>query len=145
MTGRDFLALADALAAAGAEAEWRTSISRSYYAAFHAAREFMARLRFRVPAADQAHAYLWMRRSNTGDSTADRIGRMLRDLRGRRNAADYDLNRSRTQANAIDAAVDARDVTRALDAVAGTPAETAIRDGMRAYEQSVLKVDTWGP
>lgn len=104
MTGRGFLAVADALAAAGTEAEWRSSISRSYYAAFHVAREFMARLRFRVPAADQAHAYLWSRLSNTGDPAADRIGRQLRDLRGRPNAADYDLNRTRTQANAVDAA-----------------------------------------
>ena len=78
MIGRDFLVVADALAAAGTEAAWRSSISRSYYAAFHAAREFMTGLRFRVPAADQAHAYLWMRLSNTGDPAADRIGRLLR-------------------------------------------------------------------
>lgn len=145
MTGRDFLAVADALAAATTEAEWQTSIGRSYYAAFHTAREFMSRLRFRVPAADQAHAYLWLRLSNTGDPTTDRVGRLLRDLRGRRNVADYDLARSRVQANAVDAAADARDVIAGLDAVTGTPTETVVRNGMRAYEQAVLKVDTWGP
>ena len=105
----------------------------------------MARLRFRVPAADQAHAYLWLRLSNTSDPATDRIGRLLRDLRGRRNVADYDLTRTRTRANAVDAAADARDVITAIDAIIGTASEPAIRDGMRAYEQSVLKVDTWGP
>lgn len=145
MIGREFLAVADALAAGPTEAEWRSAVSRAYYAAFHTAREFLTRLRFRVPAGEQAHAYLWLRLSNTGDPTSDTIGRLLRDLRGRRNIADYDLARPRTQPNAADATTDARDLIARMDALTGTPAETAIRDGMRAYEQSVLKVDTWGP
>lgn len=145
MNGREFLVVADAPAAAGTNAAWRSSISRAYYAAFHTAREFVVRLQFRVPAADQAHAYLWLRLSNTGDPAADRIGRLLRDLRGRRNAADYDLVRSRTQAIAIDAAADVRDVIRWIDALASSPTEQVVRDGMRAYEQGVLQVDTWGP
>jgi uncharacterized protein (UPF0332 family) len=145
MTGRDFLAVANALAAGPTEAEWRSAISRAYYAAFHTAREFLIRLRFRVPAGEQAHAYLWLRLSNTGDPAADSIGRLLRDLRGRRNNADYDLGRPRSRANADDAVTDARDLIARMDAFVGTPAETAVRDGMRAYEQNVLKVDSWGP
>jgi len=58
MTGRDFLALADQLASGGTEAEWRSAISRAYYAAFHVARELLQDLRFSVPHADRAHAYL---------------------------------------------------------------------------------------
>jgi uncharacterized protein (UPF0332 family) len=38
MTGADFLPLAHRLAASSSEPEWRTAISRAYYAAFHAAR-----------------------------------------------------------------------------------------------------------
>lgn len=145
MTGRDFLAVANALATGPTEAEWRSAISRAYYAAFHTAREFMTRLRLRVPAGEQAHAYLWLRLGNSGDPAADVIGRLLRDLRGRRNIADYDLGRPRSKANAVDATTDARDLISRMDALAGTPAETAIRDGMRAYEQNVLKVDSWVP
>jgi uncharacterized protein (UPF0332 family) len=145
MTGRDFLAVASALAAGPTEAECRSAISRAYYAAFHTAREFIIRLRFRVPAGEQAHAYLWLRLSNTGDPAADSIGRLLRDLRGRRNNADYDLGRPRSRANAADAMTDARDLIARMDAFVGTPAEKAIRDGMRAYEQNLLKVDTWVP
>jgi uncharacterized protein (UPF0332 family) len=143
--GRGFLTVAQALSAGPTEAEWRSAISRAYYAAFHTAREFLTRLRFRVPPGEQAHAYLWLRLSNTGDPKADVIARLLRDLRGRRNIADYDLGRPRSQANATDATNDAQDLIARLDAPAGTPAEPAIRDGMRAYEQAVLKVDTWGP
>lgn len=145
MIGRDFLTVAQALSAGPTEAEWRSAISRAYYAAFHTAREFLTRLRFRVPAGEQAHAYLWLRLSNTGDPKADAIGRLLRDLRGRRNNADYDLGRPRTQANATDATTDAHDLIARMVALAGTPDEIAIRDGMRAYEQAILKVDTWGP
>jgi uncharacterized protein (UPF0332 family) len=145
MIGRDFLAVAMALAAGPTEAEWRSAVSRAYYSAFHTARELLMRMRFRVPAGEQAHAYLWLRLSNTGDAKSDTIGRLLRDLRGRRNNADYDLGRPRTQANVADAANDAQDVIARMDALTGTPAESGIRDGMRAYEQTILKVDTWGP
>jgi len=103
MKGREFLAVATLLAARATEAEWRSAISRAYYAAFHSAREFLSHLRFHVPAGEQAHAYLWLRLSNTGDPKTDAIGKLLRDLRGRRNNADYDLGRSRSQANAQDA------------------------------------------
>jgi hypothetical protein len=58
MTGRDFLTVAEQLAAGGTEAEWRSAISRAYYAAFHVGRELLEDLRFRVPHADRAHAYL---------------------------------------------------------------------------------------
>src|SRR5262245_28965489 len=110
MTGREFLVVAGLLATRATEADWRTAISRAYYAAFHTAREYMTRIRFRVPAGEQAHAYLWLRMSNTGDSKLDAVGRLLRDLRGRRNNADYDLARPRSQANATDAIVDAKDI-----------------------------------
>ena len=145
MIGRDFLTVAIALSAGAAEAEWRSAISRAYYAAFHTAREFLIRLRFRVPAGEQAHAHLWLRLSNTGDVKSDAIGRLLRDLRGRRNNADYDSSRPRTKSNAIDAANDARDLIAIMDALAGTTTESALRDGMRMYEKNVLKTDTWGP
>jgi len=41
MTGRELLAVAQQLAGAGTEAEWRSAISRAYYAAFHVARELL--------------------------------------------------------------------------------------------------------
>jgi hypothetical protein len=67
MTGHDFLPLAMRLAVGATEADWRTAIRRAYYAAFHVARQLLIDLRFAVPHADRAHAYLWLRLSNCGD------------------------------------------------------------------------------
>jgi uncharacterized protein (UPF0332 family) len=58
---RDFLTVAKYLAARGTEGEWRTAVSRAYYAVFHTARNLMEDLGFVVPRADPAHSYLWKR------------------------------------------------------------------------------------
>jgi len=49
MNWRDFLSLAAQLAGDMAEADWRTAVSRAYYAAFHVARRLLADLNFTVP------------------------------------------------------------------------------------------------
>ena len=54
MTGEDFLPLAIRLAAGRSEPEWRTAVSRAYYAAFHVARDLMENLGFTVPRGDRA-------------------------------------------------------------------------------------------
>ena len=96
MTGREFLTIARQLASSSTEAEWRTAVSRAYYAAFHVAREVMEDLRFAVPRADRAHAYLSRRLANCGHSRTQQAGTDLIVLRGDRNQADYDLHRSMT-------------------------------------------------
>ena len=61
MHGRDFLLLATTLAAGSTEAEWRTAVSRAYYAAFHGACDLLFLCGFSVLRAEQAHAYLSLR------------------------------------------------------------------------------------
>jgi uncharacterized protein (UPF0332 family) len=46
MNWRDFLSLATRLATGATEADWRTAVSRAYYAAFHVARRLFADLNF---------------------------------------------------------------------------------------------------
>jgi hypothetical protein len=53
MNWRDFLPLATRLAAGTTEADWRTAVSRAYYAAFHVARRLFTDLKF--AAADPGH------------------------------------------------------------------------------------------
>ena len=91
ITHTDFLALAVRLASLPSEAEWRTGISRAYYATFHAARELLEDLGFRVPRADRAHTYLSMRLNNCGDPAVQAAAADLKALRDYRNLADYDL------------------------------------------------------
>src|SRR5258707_15756652 len=75
MNPREFLDLANDLAVGSTEAEWRTSVSRAYYAAFHAASKLMIRCGFGVPQAEQAHGYLWLRLCNSGHLDVAKAGR----------------------------------------------------------------------
>src|SRR4051794_8638980 len=74
MDFRDYLAVATTLANEATEAAWRSAISRAYYAAFHVACQLLANLGFRVPRADRAHGYVWMRLSNSGETDVERAG-----------------------------------------------------------------------
>ncbi|HEY7157755.1 MAG TPA: hypothetical protein VH575_27610 [Gemmataceae bacterium] len=85
MNFRAYLTLARTLAGGTTEAEWRSASSRAYYAAFHVARLLLLGLGFRVPQADRAHAYLWLRLSNAGHIDTVTAGRNLSLMRRERN------------------------------------------------------------
>lgn len=145
MNGRDFLSVAVRLAAAATEADWRSAISRAYYAAFHVARRLLADLNFTVPRADRAHQYLIFRLSNCGEPAVEQAGRDLETLRRLRNRADYDELPPVTQPQAIAAVRRAEDVIRHLDDARNDPPRTRIRDAMIVYERDVLNDVTWHP
>jgi uncharacterized protein (UPF0332 family) len=145
MNWRDFLRLARSLAAASAEAEWRTAVSRAYYTAFHVARDLLADLRFTVPRADRAHQYLVFRLGNCGESAVEQAGRDLDTLRRLRNRADYDETPPLTQPQAAAAAQVADAIVQVLDAARQEPTRTRIRDTMIVYERDVLRDVTWQP
>lgn len=142
----EFLVLAEDLMQGGSEAEWRTAVSRGYYAVFLVARALFVDLGFRVPRASRAHAYLWMRLSNTGVPQVDAAGAALNDLQGERNTADYDIRLTLAQADALVLVQAARRVIQQLDDCRIEPLRTQVRDAMRDYERHVLGDITWqGP
>jgi hypothetical protein len=144
MTGHDFLPLATRLAAGVTEADWRTAISRAYYAAFHVARQWLVNLGFRVPQADRAHGYLWLRFSNCGDPQVRQAAVDLDGLRRLRNQADYDLQRPLPRRLAAPQVPLARQINQVFDNL--TPAtRTQITDAMKVYERDVLGDVTWQP
>jgi uncharacterized protein (UPF0332 family) len=145
MNWRDFLTLASRLPGGTTEADWRTAISRAYYAAFHVARELLSDLRFTVPRADRAHQYLVYRLSNSGEPAVEQAGRNLETLRRLRNRADYDDAPPVTQPQAAAAVPLAEGVIRALDDARQEPARTQIVDAMIVYERDVLHDVTWRP
>jgi hypothetical protein len=81
MNWRDFLLLAARLAAGNTEADWRTAVSRAYYAVFHVARRLFADLKFAVPRADRAHQYLVFRLSNSGEAAVKPAGSLAGQAR----------------------------------------------------------------
>ena len=145
MNWRDFLSLAARLAVATAEADWRTAVSRAYYATFHVARQLLADLNFTVPRADRAHQYLVFRLSNCGESPVEQAGRDLETLRRLRNRADYDDAPAVTQPQAAAAVRLADGIIQVLDAARLEPARTRMRDAMIVYERDVLHDVTWHP
>jgi uncharacterized protein (UPF0332 family) len=145
MNWRDFLLLATRLAAGSSEADWRTAVSRAYYAAFHVARRLLADLQFAVPRADRAHQYLVFRLSNSGEAAVEQAGRDLETLRRLRNRADYDDAPPLTQPQAAAAVRVAEGIVQALDAARQGPPRTRIRDAMIVYERDVLHDVTWHP
>ena len=145
MNWRDFLSLADRLAADTTEADWRTAVSRAYYAAFHVARRLLADLNFAVPRADRAHQFLVFRLSNCGESVVEQAGRDLDTLRRLRNRADYDAAPAVSQSQATAGVRLAEGIIQALDAARVEPTRTRIRDAMIVYEHDVLHDVTWRP
>src|SRR5208283_5801638 len=116
MRGRDFLVLAKRLATASAEVEWRSGVSRAYYAAFHVARDLMESLGFNVPHADAAHKHMAFRLGNCAHSQVEAAGKDLDILRRHRNLADYDMQPPMPQTRAQRAVQVAEQIIQALDA-----------------------------
>jgi len=143
MKGREFLGVAPQLAGAATEAEWRSAVSRAYYAAFHGARELLEDLRFTVPRADRAHAYLSRRLANCGHAETQQAGNDLNALRGDRNQADYDLHRPVTAELTRLHVLLAEQILRFLDAAAEEPVRSQVTEAMKIYERDVLHEQTW--
>jgi hypothetical protein len=141
-----FLVLAERLLLGIVEEDWRSGVSRAYYAAFHGARDFMSGLGFQVPAAEQAHAYLWLRLSNSGYPLLDQAGSDLSFLRQQRNFADYELTGNLGRSVAQNQVQIAREIMETLDDCMVEPIRTQVRDAMLDYERITLRSVTWqGP
>lgn len=144
MNPRDILEVADSLVAGVKEAEWRSAVSRAYYAAFHVARQLLLQCGFAVPRGDQAHGYLWLRVSNAGQADVQIAGNNLNHLRQIRNWADYDLDRPLDQDTALELVQTAEDIIHILETVAEEPAILArIIAAIKVYERDVLRQTTW--
>ena len=145
MDFRKFLALADRLAQGTSQAEWRTAISRAYYAAFHVAAERVEQMGFRVPRkTEQIHVYVARRFGNAGIANVSSAGSDLNDLRTDRNRADYEKATVITAANAADSVDIARRIIAVLDDLRKDAAlSTQITEAIKKYERDVLKEATW--
>ena len=144
MNPRDFLSVAEDLLEATRECDWRTAVSRAYYAAFLVAVELLRNVGFEVPPDGGGHAHVYRRLNNCGREEVIDAAQALWDLREARNWADYRMNRPLGLGVAIDAVDDARRVIRLLDDLADSEAVLAqVLAAVRAYERDVLKEVTF--
>jgi len=145
MNGRNFIIVADSLLQESSEEAWRSAVSRAYYALFHVARDLVMSLGINVPNADRAHGFLWLRLSNAGNQQVQVAGRALKDLRGDRNYADYQVSKALDRATAINQVAKAKLLFQIFDAAGLEPIRSTITDAIRIYERDVLKDVTWHP
>jgi hypothetical protein len=146
ITPDDLLALADVLVQGTTETEWRAAVSRAYFAAFPVAHDFLRSLRFRVPQGDRAHAYLWLRLSNSGHPPLDQAGNDLNISRRDRNFAEYETGGTLSQADARIQVLAAHRIVGTIRACLADPPRSQIRDAVRDYERNVLRDVTYqGP
>ncbi len=92
MDGKDFIQVAKDLTKGLSEAHWRSSISRSYYAAFHRSRQFVVRKGTQVPPTGNAHMIVRDCLIASKDPEVSALGSILGDLHAKRRKADYDLD-----------------------------------------------------
>ena len=95
MTGSEFLACAERLAASKHEADLRSAVSRAYYAAFHEAQALLRDCGVRLPRTEQAHVKMTFCLQDCGEAVAEEVGHSIEFLRNQRKVADYELDNSR--------------------------------------------------
>ncbi|MBI3697248.1 MAG: hypothetical protein HY238_20735 [Acidobacteria bacterium] len=93
MNAADFLEVAKRLEGSVSEAERRTSIGRSYYALYNVLVDFLSSHGVPFDRNAKDHGRLVRCLMDTKHREADAIGAALRDLRNRRNEADYQMSR----------------------------------------------------
>ena len=95
MDSHQFLIWAQGRAEHGAyPVEFRSAISRAYYAAFHVGLNVLKEMGFSIYQNASAHELVREYLSNSGDDELAKAAIKMNDLRTRRNHADYKLNRS---------------------------------------------------
>jgi uncharacterized protein (UPF0332 family) len=146
MAPREFLDLADELLGGTREGDWRSAVSRAYYAAFHVARLLLDGCGFAVPHGEQAHRFLWLRLSNAGHPEVSQAGVDLEYLRRARNRADYDLHVPFPHPLAVAQVATALSIIQLLEELPALPAVLSkVIDAIRAYERDVLGEVSWRP
>jgi len=95
MEPRHFQYLAESLSEHGAfPAEFRSAISRAYYAAFHFGLDSLKKMGFPIAQNQDSHQAVYRHLNNSRDGELVKAASMMNDLRTRRNHADYELDRT---------------------------------------------------
>ena len=97
MDAKDFLKIAKKLLKYNSEANWRTSIGRSYYAIFNYLKQECQALNLHISSGPAGHGELKNYLYNCGIDEGIDIGSKIGDLLTQRIKADYELGEEVTQ------------------------------------------------
>lgn len=138
-----FLRLAKLLRDGPPDAEnYRTAISRAYYAAYHAGREALLAIGIRPSEGPAGHGDVVKCLGGCGDPVLARAGTRLQDLHGRRRKADYSLGdpTAETRAEAQTACLEADHIIGLIDVLLNDPAKAFARSEMKRVARDTLKM-----
>ena len=135
MEAKAFLHLAMMLAQRPSPAELRTAVSRSYYAAYHKAREVLACLGFPVDEAGQGHHQAYERLMHSGVDAVKCAGSRLGMLQTRRIDADYRLSKVEIENQAMVKSLvgQADEILKVLDTCYEEPNRTTMIRSIQMY------------
>jgi uncharacterized protein (UPF0332 family) len=90
-----------ALSRASGAADFRSSISRAYYAVYHLARQVLNdRMQFYCRAGGNEHQWVHRHYANCTNADAREAGRVIQNMHDARKNADYDLSDARVETEA---------------------------------------------
>jgi uncharacterized protein (UPF0332 family) len=133
----EFQDSAERLARGVTEGDWRSAISRAYYAVFHFFREFLLLRGLDIGRAGQAHFNLYVGLWNCGFPIVAGIGFRVDRLRRQRTTADYDLTGLIQASDAASATRESRALVVNFQTALATLAPDQVVDGARRYLQAI--------
>lgn len=127
MDGWDFLKTAEHLSSSSQEHDLRSSISRSYYAAFHELARALesSGMRLKKGAAGHGELFNWL--TGCDIQPLKKAGQKLGSLRTKRNQADYHMHRSAEEFSQNNALLALGEARQAKQAFASVPVAEAVR------------------
>ena len=136
MDPRDFLDIAKKLSGGSKAAEYRTAVSRAYYATFHVGADFLKALGCTGPL---GHGDVFKNLSNCCDAELAGVGSELQDLHGKRIIADYRLNNTKNDNSKTTQAVmmQAERMIQALDRCGSGSRRDDIAQALKAYLRKI--------
>jgi hypothetical protein len=137
MDPRDFHRLAVHLSTGAASAEYRSSISRSYYALFNVGAEHLRTIGFSIGRGAAAHGEVHHCLANSGDASLLAVAAELSILHSKRNRADYQLDKRDVESSsaACDAAGIAGSMIQTLDAAFRGPSRAQIQSAITKWRR----------
>jgi hypothetical protein len=140
MLWSDFQHTADRLIRGSTEGDWRSAVSRTYYAVFHYFREFFLSHGVDIGRSGVSHNNLCIGLLNSGSPAVVPFSRRVDDLRLERTAADYNLVVRIAQGPARDAVDRGRAIPVDFQSLLGPVPGTQIAGGVRRYLQSIGRI-----
>ena len=140
MNHLEFLETGRRLAAGATEGDWRSAVSRGYYAVFHFLRELYRLHGVNVGQGAQAHSNIYVGLNNCGVPVIQALAGRVDQLRGDRTWADYNLAIVFPQARAQDTVKEAEQVINDFRAAFASARANVAIDGARKHLKAIGRI-----